>query len=51
MLSETKLDESFARGQFIIEGFGLHYKVDRNADCGGIMLFVSEDIPSKLLSV
>ena len=51
MVSETKLDESFPIGQFFIEGFGITYRVDRNANGGGIMLFVREDIPSKLLSV
>ena len=50
MVSETKLDESFPRGQFIIEGFGARYRVDRNGIGGGLMLFVREDIPSKLLS-
>ena len=38
-------------GQFIIEGFDVPYRVDRNANDGGIMLFVKENIPSKLLSV
>ena len=51
MVSETKLDESFPIGHFIIEGFGVPYRVDRNANGGGIMLFVREDIPSKLLFV
>ena len=37
--------------KFIIEGFSVPYKVDRNGNGGGIMLFVREDIPSKLLSV
>ena len=51
MVSETKLDESFLIGQFIIEGFGVPYRVDRNGNGGGIMLFVREDISSKVLSV
>ena len=50
MVSETKLDESFPIGQFIIEVFGVPYRVDRNGIGGGLMLFVREDIPSKLLS-
>ena len=29
MVSETKLDESFPIGQFVIEGFGVPYNVDR----------------------
>ena len=28
MVSETKLDESFPIGQFVIEGFGVSYNVD-----------------------
>ena len=51
MVLETKLDESFPIGQFIIEGLGIPYRVDRNGNGGGLMLFVRVDIPSKLLSV
>ena len=43
MVSETKLDESFPIGQFIIEVFGVPYRVDRNGIGGGLMLFVRED--------
>ena len=50
MVSETKHNESFPIGQFIIEGFGVPYRVDRNGNGGGIMLFVREDIASNLLS-
>ena len=50
MVSETKLDESFPIGQFIIEVFGVPYRIDRNGIGGGLMLFVREDIPSKLFS-
>ena len=51
MIAETKLDENFPIGQFINEGFGEPYRVDRNANCGRIMLFVREGIPSKLVSI
>ena len=51
MISKTKLDESIPIGQFVIESFGLLYRVDWNGNSGGIMLFVREDVPSKLLSV
>ena len=40
MVSETELDEIFPIGQFIIEGFGVPYRVDQNANDGGIMLSV-----------
>ena len=43
-VSETKLDERFPIGQFVIERFGVPYRVNRNGN-GGIMLFVREDIP------
>ena len=49
MLSETKLDSSFPEGQFLIPGYDARYRIDRTCHRGGIMLFVREDIPSKLL--
>ena len=51
MISETKLDNSFPEGQFLIPGYSSPYRFDRNRRGGGIMLYVREDIPSKLLSV
>ena len=51
MVSQTKLDHSFLIGQFIIDGFDIPCKVEWNANDGGIMLFVREDIPSKFVSV
>ena len=50
MISETKLDNSFPEGQFLIEGYSKPYRIDRNCHGGGIMLYVRADIPSKLLS-
>ena len=51
MISETKLDNSFPEGQFLIPGYSSPYRFDRNCRGGGIMLYVREDIPSKLLSI
>ena len=50
MISETKLDSSFLVNQFLIDGFTPSYRLDRNANGGGIMPYVREDIPYKLLS-
>ena len=50
LISETKLDSSFPVNQFLINGFTPPYRLDRNANGGGIMLYVRQDIPSKLLS-
>ena len=50
MVSETKLDDSFPKGQFLIEGFHSPFRFDSNRNGGGIMLYVREDISAKLLS-
>ena len=44
MISETKIDESFPKGNFLIEGFSTPYRLDRDSG-GGIMLYVKADIP------
>ena len=51
MISETKLDSSFPIGQFLINGYSEPFRIDRNSQGGGIMLYVREDIPSKLVGV
>ena len=50
IVSETKLDDSFPEAQFLIEGFHSPFRFDRNSNSGGIMLYVREDIPTKLLN-
>ena len=49
LISETKLDDTFSLNQFILEGFTPQYRLDRTTHGGRLMLFVREDIPSKLL--
>ena len=51
MISETKIDGSFPKGQFQIKGFSDPFRVDRNTHGGGILFYAREDIPVKLLSV
>ena len=51
MVSETKIDESFPTSQFIIPGFTLRYRFNRTKDGGGILVYIREDIPSKLLNI
>ena len=51
MITETKLDESFPIGQFFINGFSSAFVLDRIRNDGGILLNISEDIPSKPLSI
>ena len=49
MISETKLNSSFPTEQFHIHGFSEPYKFDRNSNGGGILLYIRENIPSKLI--
>ena len=51
MISETKIDDSFPLGNFLIGGFSKRYMLDRDPLGGGILLYVREDIPSNLLEV
>ena len=49
-LSETKLDDSFPAAQFSLNGFCKPYRLDRSSNGGGILLYVRDDIPSRLLT-
>ena len=49
LISETKIDSSFPTAQFQIEHYTT-YRVDRNINGGGILLYIGEDIPSTLLN-
>ena len=46
IIGETKLDESFPSNQFMVRGYKKPYRKDRNANGGGVMIYVREDIPS-----
>ena len=48
---ETKIDDSFPQGQFVIDGFNVPYRLHRNCLGGGLMLFVRDDILSNLLTI
>ena len=50
LISKTKIDSSFPSVQFHLEGYTTPYRLDRNATGGSIMLYIREDIPSKLLN-
>ena len=51
LLAETKLDDSFPTAQFSLNGFCKPYRLDRSSNGGGILLYVRDDIPSRLLTV
>ena len=48
-IQETKLDSTFPKEQFYLEGYSEPYRLDRNRN-GGVMIYVREDIPSKRLT-
>ena len=50
VLVETKLDDSFTDKQCIGEGYTKPYRLDRNCNGGGILIYVRKDIPSKELN-
>ena len=49
IIVESKLDDSFPTSQFLIDGHGIPFRRDRNKFGGGILIYVREDIPCKLL--
>ena len=51
MISETKLNQSFPTSPFFRNGFSSTHGLDRNCNGGDFLLYVREDILSKLLSI
>ena len=51
MISETKVDKSFPPSQFFLGGYSVPFRLDRNGNGGGILLYIRGDLPSKLLSI
>ena len=50
LISEKKNDSSFLLEEFHLEGYATPCRLDINANSGGILLYIREDIPSKLLN-
>ena len=48
-ISETKIDNSFSISQFTMTGYSIPFRLDRTSHGGGILLFVREDIPCKII--
>ena len=49
VVTETKLDETFLESLFLMDGFSKPYRLDRNKNGGGIMIFIRDTISSKTL--
>ena len=49
VFSETKLDGSYPMAQLLIDGYRKPFRLDRNANGGGLLIYVRSDIPCKQL--
>ena len=49
VITESKLDDSFPIAQFIMEGYSPPFRLDRNANGGGVLIYVREDIACREL--
>ena len=49
LISETKIDESFPSSQFFIPGFSTPFRYDRSGNAGGLLFYVRQDIPAKII--
>ena len=50
LISETKIDNAFPVSQFCVPGYSIPFRLDRTGNGGGIMLYVKEHIPCRMLS-
>ena len=50
MISETRIDESFSLSQFMIDGFCMPYRREKNTR-GGILVYFRNNITSELLKI
>ena len=50
LVSETKLDDSFPTAQFLLDGFSKPYRLDRCSNGDGLLLYINDDISSRLLT-
>ena len=49
LISESKLDDSFPEGQFIIDGYHAPFRFDWHGNGGVLLLYVREDILAKVM--
>ena len=50
LISEIKTDDTFHTDELFIKGFTVLYKQNRNRTGVGLLLFVGEDVPSRILN-
>ena len=50
LISETKIDNAFPWSQFFVPGYSVPFRLDRTGNGGGIILYVKEYIPCRMLN-
>ena len=50
VITETRLDDSLLTSKFLVIGFSVSCRLGRNRNGDGIMIFIRDDIPSRLLT-
>ena len=50
VITETKLDDTFLTCQFLVTEFSVPYRLHWNRNGGGIMIFICDDILSRMLT-
>lgn len=48
-IAEHKLDKSFPTNQFLMNGYATPYRLDVNGRSGGLLVYINESIPSRIL--
>ena len=51
IITETKIDNSFIINQFLIDGFSMPFRADRDKHGGGILVYIRESINARLLEI
>ena len=50
IVKETRLDDSFPKEQLYVDGFSTSCRLDININGGGLMIYIQDDTPSKILT-
>ena len=48
LITETKIDSTFPANQFYLNGYDVHYRNDGNTNGGGILVYIRNDIRSRI---
>ena len=51
LISETKLNDTFPFGQYLINGYHTPFRFDRNDNGGGLLLYFRDHIPCKKITL